>query len=102
MAGAISREEVEKTAHLARILLTEEEVAGFAVQLGSILAYVEKLAELDTAGVAPLAHVLPRSNVLRPDEVRPSIGAELAVREAPASSGGFFEVPKVLGEGSGA
>ncbi len=102
MSEAISREEVEKTAHLARILLTEEEVAGFTAQLGSILAYMEKLAELDTASVAPLAHVLPLSNVLRPDEVTPSIGAELAVREAPASSSGFFKVPKVLGEGSGA
>ena len=102
MADTISREQVEKTAQLARILLTEEEIVGFTAQLGSILAYMQKLEELDTANVAPLAHVLPSSNVLRPDEVKPSIGAELAVREAPASLGGFFKVPKVLGEGSGA
>jgi aspartyl-tRNA(Asn)/glutamyl-tRNA(Gln) amidotransferase subunit C len=102
MADPISREEVEKTAHLARIFLSEKEIVGFTAQLGSILSYVEKLAELDTAHVAPLAHVLPLSNVLRPDEVRRSIGAELAVREAPASANGFFKVPKVLGDGSGA
>jgi aspartyl-tRNA(Asn)/glutamyl-tRNA(Gln) amidotransferase subunit C len=102
MADAISRELVAKTAHLGRLLLTEAEITGFAAQLGSIFAYIEKLGELDTTSTEPLAHVLPLSNVLRDDRVAPSIGTELALREAPASAGGFFKVPKVLGEGSGA
>ncbi len=102
MDDTISRDQVEKTAHLARILLSEEEIAGFTVQLGSILAYMRKLQELDTGNAAPLAHVLALTNVVRPDEVAPSLPSELAVREAPASSRGFFKVPKVLGEERGA
>lgn len=102
MSEPISRAQVEATARLARIVLSEEEIAGFTTQLGAILAYMETLGELDTADVEPLAHVLPLKNVLRPDEARPSIGPDLAVREAPDAANGFFRVPKVLGEGGGA
>jgi aspartyl-tRNA(Asn)/glutamyl-tRNA(Gln) amidotransferase subunit C len=102
MAEPITRAQVEATARLARILLGKEEIDGFTTQLGSILAHMETLGELDTAEVEPLAHVLPLKNVLRPDAARPSIGADLALREAPDKAGGFFRVPKVLGEGSGA
>jgi len=97
MAEKISPEEVRHTAQLARILLSGEEVSVFTEQLGKILTYMEKLNELNTEGVEPLAHVLPLTNVLRPDQVGPSIGSELAVREAPDRKNGFFRVPKVLG-----
>jgi aspartyl-tRNA(Asn)/glutamyl-tRNA(Gln) amidotransferase subunit C len=98
----ISREQVRKTAHLGRVFLTDEEVDRFAPQLGDILAYVEKLAELDTGAVEPLDHVLPLRNVMREDAARPSLGADLALREAPERHEDFFKVPKVLGEGAGA
>jgi len=80
------------------MFLEEEEAQRFTEQLSKIFAYMEKLNELDTEEVEPLAHVLPLSNVLRPDQVGPSIGAELAVREAADKKNGFFKVPKVLGE----
>ena len=102
MAKKISPPEVQKIARLGRIFLTEEELESFAPQLDAILSYFEKLNELPTEDVEPLSHVLPLTNVMREDEVRPSIGTELAVREAPESERGFFKVPKVLGDGGGA
>lgn len=111
MAEKISREQVRRTAQLGRILLEETELDSFTSQLGEILTYVEKLNELDTEKVEPLNHVLPLKNVLRPDAAEDSIGAELAVREAPErhelETPGeppqrFFRVPKVLGDGGGA
>ena len=102
MEEKISREQVRFTARLARILLSEEEVEQFTSQLGEILKYMEKLNELDTEKVEPLAHVLPITNVLRGDEAGPCLGPDLAVREAPDRKNGFFRVPKVLGEESGA
>jgi len=102
MAEKISPPEVRKIARLGRILLTEEELENFAPQLDAILSYFEKLNELDTDKVEPLSHVLPLTNVMREDEPELSIGAELAVREAPESERGFFKVPKVLGDGGGA
>ena len=102
MSDAISRDHVRKTAQLGRILHTEAEVDSFTSQLAAILSYMEKLNEPDTDAVEPLAHVLPLKNVLRPDAPAPSLGSELAVREAPQHRDGFFKVPKVLGEGGGA
>ena len=101
MAEKISREQVQETAQLGRILLSDAQVHSFTSQLGDILAYFEKLNELDTEGVEPLHHVLPITNVLRPDSPTPSLGTELALREAPQQEDGFFKVPKVLGEGGG-
>ena len=68
---AISRQEVLKVGTLSRISLSGVEVDRFASQLSDILGYVDKLAELDTEGVEPLAHALDQSNVLREDEPRP-------------------------------
>jgi aspartyl-tRNA(Asn)/glutamyl-tRNA(Gln) amidotransferase subunit C len=104
MAETITPDQVRKTAQLGRILLSDEEVKSFTSQLGDILTYIGKLNELDTETTEPLHHVLPLTNVLRQDEPRPSLGSDLAVREAPARRAGFFKVPKVLGgdEGGGA
>ena len=99
---AISREEVLKVGLLSRIKLSEEDVARFASQLSAVLAYVDKLQELDTRGAEPLAHALPLRNVLRPDEPRGSLPPEKAVGGAPDAAGNFFRVPRVLDEGTGA
>ena len=67
---ALTRDEVLHVANLSRLSLLPEEIELFTRQLNDILAYVSKLQELDTAGVQPLAHVIPVFNVFREDEVR--------------------------------
>jgi len=89
-------QEVEHVARLARLELNEEEKRRFAEQLGAILEYAAKLNELDTSGVEPTTHVLPISNVLREDEVRPSWPLDEVLRNAPDSEDGQFRVPAVL------
>ena len=69
---AFTREQIDYVAHLARIELTEEERERFGSQLASVLAYVEKLNELDTSDVPPTAHVMGLTNVFRDDVERPS------------------------------
>lgn len=100
MQQRIDAEQVRKVAKLARLSLTEAEIEEFTGQLGAILGYVEKMNELDTSQVEPLAHCLPISNVLRADEVRPSLGTELTLSNAPDSDGPFFKVPKILEDSS--
>ena len=99
---AISRQEVLKVGTLSRISLSGVEVDRFASQLSDILGYVDKLAELDTEGVEPLAHALDQSNVLREDEPRPGFTSEQALSGAPDTEGDFFRVPRVLDEGASA
>ncbi len=93
---ALSREEVLHVAELARLSLGPEEVELFTRQLNDILAYVEKLQELDTSGVAPLAHVIPVFNAFREDEVRAGLSLDEALENAPAREEGNFLVPKVI------
>jgi len=88
--------DVKYVAHLARLQLTPEEERKFGEQLGHILGHVEKLKELDVTGVEPTAHAMPRVNVTRSDEVRPSLPHEEAMRNAPAQSGGLFIVAKIV------
>jgi len=99
---ALSKQEVLKVGTLSRIRLTEAEVEKFGTQLSAILGYVDKLRELDTRNVEPLAHALPIHNVLRPDEPRPSLTPEEALGGAPETAGDFFRVPRVLDEGTSA
>jgi len=102
MAGKIDREQVRKVAKLSRLELTEAEVEEFTGQLSAILDYVEKMNELDTDNVQPLAHCLPVSNVFRKDSVKESLGTEKTLANAPQQDGEFFKVPKILDDGSGA
>ncbi|MHC4259354.1 MAG: Asp-tRNA(Asn)/Glu-tRNA(Gln) amidotransferase subunit GatC [Planctomycetota bacterium] len=102
MAKKIGEAEVRKVARLARLELSEAEVEEFTVQLSAILEYMEKMDELDTTDVEPLAHCLPITNVFREDLVKGSIGVEKALANAPQRDGEFFKVPKILDDGSGA
>lgn len=88
--------DVKYVAHLARISLSPQEEAQLSTQLGNILGYIEKLKEADVSGVEPTAHAFPLVNVTRPDEVRPSLPNEDALRNAPAPAGGLFIVPKIV------
>ncbi len=87
---------VEYVAHLARLELSPEEGAKFGEQLGHILQYIEKLKQLDVSQVEPTAHAAPSVNVTRPDEIRPSLPHEEALRNAPAQANGLFIVPKIV------
>jgi aspartyl-tRNA(Asn)/glutamyl-tRNA(Gln) amidotransferase subunit C len=92
----ITKEEIARVATLARLELTEAETETFAGQMDAILAYVDKLNELDTDGIVPTAHAVPMENAFREDEVRPSIGVENALANAPDRQDGFFRVPRVI------
>ena len=88
--------DVKYVAHLARLSLSPAEEQKIGAQLGNILGYIEKLKQVDATGVEPTAHAFPLVNVTRPDEVRPSISNEDALRNAPAQVNGLFIVPKVV------
>jgi aspartyl-tRNA(Asn)/glutamyl-tRNA(Gln) amidotransferase subunit C len=89
----ISREEVLHVANLARLALSEEEVARFQEQLSAILEAVGKVRELDLADVPPTSHPLELTNVARDDDARPSLTAEEALANAPDREGTLFKVP---------
>jgi aspartyl-tRNA(Asn)/glutamyl-tRNA(Gln) amidotransferase subunit C len=88
--------DVKYVAHLARIALTPEEEEKFGAQLAHILGYVEKLDQLDVSQIEPTAHAVPLVNVVRRDEVRPSLSNEEALRNAPAKANGLFMAPKIV------
>lgn len=92
----ITKTEVEHVARLARLDLTETEIDTFTGQMDAILAYVEKLNELNTDGITATAHAVPVENAFRDDAVRPSLGADHALSNAPGRIGDFFRVPKVI------
>ena len=97
---SVTLKDVEHVAKLARLEFTEEEKEKFTHQLNEILAYVEKLNELDTSSVAPLSHVIELFNVFREDVARPSSPQEEMLKNAPERTEKFFKVPKVIGDKS--
>ena len=94
----ISSQDVEHVARLARLELSPAEQARMRSQLDAILGYVEQVRRVDTAGVAPTAHVLPLTNVMRDDEVRPSYPTEAMLANAPDAEDEQFRVPRILEE----
>ena len=92
MAG-ISKDEVLHVARLARLELTDDEVARFQEQLSAILDAVSKVSELDLSDVPPTSHPLDVVNVWEADEPRPCLTAEEALANAPEREGDFFKVP---------
>jgi len=102
MSAVIDEAEVRRIARLSRLKLSAAEVRLFAGQLGRILDYVKQIESLDTAGVEPLAHALPVTNVLREDEPRAGFTSEQALANAPETEGECFRVPAVLEPHAGA
>jgi aspartyl-tRNA(Asn)/glutamyl-tRNA(Gln) amidotransferase subunit C len=92
----INRSQVEQVAKLARLALEEEELDALTGQMDAILGYVDKLNALNTDGIVPTAHAVPMENAFRADEVKPSIGVERALQNAPAAGNGCFKVPRVI------
>ena len=81
---------------LARITLSEEEEKKVGSELQDILTYIDMLNELDTDGVEAMSHCFPVTNVMREDEVQPSMSADEIVANAPESQDGCFVVPKTV------
>ncbi|MEZ5170836.1 MAG: Asp-tRNA(Asn)/Glu-tRNA(Gln) amidotransferase subunit GatC [Acidimicrobiia bacterium] len=94
----ISRKDVEHVARLARLALTDDEVALFAEQLSGILEHAARVSALPTDGVPPSTHPILLRNVLRPDTVRASLDRDAVLAEAPDADDGRFRVPRILGD----
>lgn len=94
----LTREQVIEIAELAKLDLTEQEIAHYGDQLSAILDYAERLEQLDTDHIPPTATVLPLENVMRDDVVRPSLPRDQVVANAPAAVDGQFRVDAVLDE----
>lgn len=94
----ISIDEARHVARLARLDLADGELDKLTGELSDLLEHVEAIRRLDTAEVPPTAHPLPLSNVLRPDEVRPSLERAEVLAAAPATEADRFLVPRILGE----
>ena len=92
----ISAEEVQHVARLARLHLTDEEAERMREQLDAILAYIDKLRELDVEGVEPTAHAVPLVNVMRDDALAPCLPQEQALANAPDRADEFFRVPRII------
>lgn len=95
----ITEKEVRNVAALANLELSETETKQFAADLDSILDYIEKLNELDTSAVEPMAQVLyeaPAELAFREDRERPGYGQQKALANAPESGAGQFKVAKVI------
>lgn len=95
-ATILSADDVRAIADLARLELSEADVARYQRQLSDILDYFQKLEELDTSHIDPTSSVLPLTNVMRADEARPALSVEDALANAPDSDGEQFRVRAVL------
>jgi aspartyl-tRNA(Asn)/glutamyl-tRNA(Gln) amidotransferase subunit C len=92
----ITRADVEHMAQLARLALTDAEADQLTGELEVILEHASSIAALDLSDVPPTAHPLPLGNVLRDDEVRPSLDRDEVLASAPAVEDGRFRVPRIL------
>ena len=93
---SITSSDIDKIAKLAKLNLSDDERKKFVSQLGDIISYVEKLGELDTTAVEPLAHVNELTNVSREDTSRPSLDENDVFKNSPQHDNEHFLVPKVL------
>ncbi len=94
----ISRDEVAHLARLARLAVSDDELDLFAGQLDVILGAVARVGEVAAADIPPTTHAVPMSNVLRPDEIVPSLPRDAILAAAPAVEDDKFRVPRILSE----
>ena len=98
VTGIIDDDTVRHIGKLSRIELTEQEIQTFRRQLADILSYFDKLRELDTDDVEPMAHAVAIRNVFAADQPGESLSPRQALANAPQRDGDFFRVPKVIGD----
>jgi aspartyl-tRNA(Asn)/glutamyl-tRNA(Gln) amidotransferase subunit C len=96
---AIDRDAVDHVARLARLDLSEDERERMQTELSHIIEHAAKVQSLDLDGVEPTSHAIPIRNVMRADEVRPSLDPAAALSNAPESEAGRFKVPRILEDG---
>jgi len=87
--------DIDHVARLARLELTDDEKARLREQLGVILEHAAKVGEVAAEDVPPTAYAIPRSNVLRPDQITPSLTLEEVLSNAPEVESDRFKVPKI-------
>ena len=92
----IDKETLNKIAHLARLEFDDSNTEKMLKDMNSIIAFVEKLNEVNTDGVEPLTTMSHEVNALREDEVKPHLSHERALKNAPKKDSDYFRVPKVL------
>ncbi|MDX9785398.1 MAG: Asp-tRNA(Asn)/Glu-tRNA(Gln) amidotransferase subunit GatC [Desulfobacterales bacterium] len=93
----ITREDVLKVAHLARLEMDETAVDAVAVQIGKILDYIDQLNRVNTEGIALTSHAISLTNAFREDEGHPHLDRHAVLANAPESDEGCFIVPRVIG-----
>jgi len=98
MSERITRDDVAHVATLAKLALSDAELDEFTEQLAAVLDHAADVEALDVADVAPTAHPYPLSNVLRADELGPTLDRDEVLAQAPAVADGRFSVPAILGE----
>ena len=91
----ISEDDVRHVARLARLYLEPDEAGRMTSELAKILDHIAKIGELDLSDVAPTAHVLAVTDVVRPDKPRPGLSRDDALRNAPAVTDDCFRVPRM-------
>jgi aspartyl-tRNA(Asn)/glutamyl-tRNA(Gln) amidotransferase subunit C len=99
MSVQLSRDDVAKVALLSRLQLEDAELDRMTEQLVAILGYVERLGEVDTSGIEPMAHAVERTNVFRDDVETPMLPLEAALSNAPKTDGHYFLVPQIFDAG---
>ena len=92
----LTRADVQRVAVLARLRLTEAEEIDFTTQLDAILAYMDKLNEIDTSNVELFSHATDSTNAFREDKVTNQPDADALLANAPDRDGTFFKVPKII------
>lgn len=95
---ALTRDDVAKLAHLARIAMSDEELDRLVPQLAVIIESVAAVSGVAADDIPPSSHALPMQNVMRADEVRPSLLPEQVLAGAPEEEQQRFKVPRILGE----
>ncbi len=93
---AVTIAEVEKIAQLAKLKFNEDEKIKLQKDLNKILEYIEEINELDLDNVEPLENINETENIVREDVVKPGLTTEEALKNAPAKTGRYFKVPKVI------
>jgi aspartyl-tRNA(Asn)/glutamyl-tRNA(Gln) amidotransferase subunit C len=96
MIMKINQQDVEHVARLARLSLNPDDLKTMTGQMDAILGYVDKLNELDTSGIEPMAHAVPMSNAFREDKITEPIGVKQALQNAPQRNDNYFKVPKII------
>lgn len=92
----IDKETIDKIAHLARLEFDDDAKNQMITDMNNMLAFVDKLNELDTTNVAPLIYMSNEVNVLREDEIKQEITQQEALKNAPQKDSDYFKVPKVI------